>query len=79
MTDFMQRDSVVAEYEKLSGHEVRRLDWFEVFAALRFAIVSIRTSKRGIAYGVMEEPADPDDLIMFRSLLEAMLAGTYWR
>ena len=45
----------------------------------RFAIVSIRTSKRGIAYGVMEEPADPDDLIMFRSLLEAMLAGTYWR
>jgi aminoglycoside phosphotransferase (APT) family kinase protein len=79
MTDFMQRASVVSEYEKLSGHVVRNLDWFEVFAALRFAIVSIRTSKRGIAYGVMEEPADPDDLIMFRSLLEAMLAGTYWK
>jgi hypothetical protein len=78
MTDFMQRHSVIGEYEALSGHQVRDLDWFEVFAALRFAIVSIRTSKRGIAYGTMEEPADPDDLIMFRNLLEAMLAGTYW-
>ena len=79
MTDFMQRDSMIADYERLSGHEVRDLDWFEVFAALRFAIVSIRTSKRGIAYGIMEEPADPDDLIMFRNLLEAMIEGTYWR
>ena len=58
---------------------MRRLDWFEVFAALRFAIVSIRTSKRGIAYETMEEPDDPDDLIMFRNLLEGMLAGTYWK
>jgi hypothetical protein len=57
---------------------VRNLEWFEVFAALRFAIVSIRTGKRGIAYGTMEAPGDPDDLIMFRNLLEAMLAGTYW-
>ena len=70
--------SVIAEYEQLTGHTVRNLEWFEVFAALRFAIVSIRTSTRGIAYGTMEEPADPDDLIMFRSLLEQMLAGTYW-
>ncbi len=79
MSDFMQRASVIAEYQRLTGHTVRNLEWFEVFAALRFAIVSIRTSKRGIAYGTMEEPADPDDLIMFRNLLEAMLAGTYWK
>jgi aminoglycoside phosphotransferase (APT) family kinase protein len=78
MTDFMQRDSVIAEYEELTGHKVQSLEWFEVYAALRFAIVSIRTSKRGIAYGTMEEPADPDDLVMFRGLLEQMLAGTYW-
>jgi aminoglycoside phosphotransferase (APT) family kinase protein len=78
MADFMQRDSVVAEYEELTGHTVRALDWFEVYAALRFAIVSIRTSKRGIAYGVMDAPNDPDDLIMFRGLLEKMLDGSYW-
>jgi aminoglycoside phosphotransferase (APT) family kinase protein len=78
MTDFMQWDSVIAEYEELTGHKVENLEWFTIYAALRFAIVSIRTSKRGIAYGTMEEPADPDDLVMFRGLLEKMLDGTYW-
>jgi aminoglycoside phosphotransferase (APT) family kinase protein len=74
MKDFLQRDAVVAQYEEVSGHTVRDLEWFEVFAALRFAIVSVRTSTRGIAYGTMEQPDDRDDLIMFRHLLEQMLA-----
>ncbi len=70
---FMDRDDIVATYESLTGHTVRALEWFEVLAALRFAIVSVRTSTRGIAYGQMEQPAEPDDLIMFRGLLERML------
>ena len=74
----MQRDAIAAEYEALSGQPVRNLEWFEVFAALRFAIVSVRTSTRGIAYGTMEKPDDPDDLVMFRNLLERMLDGSYW-
>ena len=78
MDDFMQRLAVVADYEELSGEPLGDLTWFEVFAALRFAIVSVRTSTRGIAYGTMERPEDLDDLIMFRNLLEEMLAGTYW-
>ena len=44
MTDFMQWDSVIAEYEELTGHKVENLEWFTIYAALRFAIVSIRTS-----------------------------------
>jgi aminoglycoside phosphotransferase (APT) family kinase protein len=79
MTDFLQRDATVAEYEKLTGHTVRNLEWFEVFAALRFAIVSIRTTARGVAYGVQEPSPDPDDVIMFRNLLEQMMDGSYWR
>jgi aminoglycoside phosphotransferase (APT) family kinase protein len=75
---FMDRVDVIAAYEKASGHTVRALEWFEVFAALRFAIVSVRTSTRGIAYGQSEQPADPDDLIFFRGMLEQMLDGTYW-
>jgi len=77
--DFMQRDDTVAEYERLAGVTVRDLEWFEVFAALRFAIVSVRTSTRNIAYGQADPPADPEDLIMFRHLLEQMLDGSYWR
>ena len=78
MNDFLERDATIAEYEELSGHTVRSLEWFEVFAALRFAIVSVRTTARGIAYGTQEKPDDVDDVIMFRGLMEQMLAGTYW-
>ncbi|MGH8976894.1 MAG: phosphotransferase family protein [Acidimicrobiia bacterium] len=78
LPDFMDRAEIIATYEELTGHALQRVDWFEVYAALRFAIVSIRTSTRGIAYGSMEKPEDPDDLVMFRTLLEQMLAGTYW-
>jgi aminoglycoside phosphotransferase (APT) family kinase protein len=74
--DFMVRDEVVSEYAALTGYTPRELDWFEVFAALRFAIVSVRTSTRGIAYGTMEKPDEPDDLVMFRTLLERMLDAT---
>lgn len=70
---FMERDDMVAAYERATGTTVRDLDWYEVFAALRFAIVSVRTSTRGIAYGQMDPPDDPDDLVMFRALLERML------
>jgi aminoglycoside phosphotransferase (APT) family kinase protein len=75
LSGFMDRADVVGTYEALTGHTVQALEWFEVLAALRFAIVSVRTSTRGMAYGQMEPPAEPDDLIMFRSLLERMLAG----
>jgi aminoglycoside phosphotransferase (APT) family kinase protein len=78
MKDLMVRDRVVATYEAASGEPVRDLEWFEVFAALRFAIVSVRTTARGVAYGQTEAPDDPDDVIMFRGLQERMLAGTYW-
>jgi len=76
--DFMRRDDVARAYEEMTGAAVGPLEWFEVFAALRFAVVSIRTSTRGIAYGTMEKPDDPDDLVMFRGLLEQMLDGSYW-
>ena len=78
LPDFMRRDVMAATYAELSGRSVESLEWFEVFAALRFATISVRTSSRSIAYGQMPEPAEPDDLIMFRKLLEQMLEGSYW-
>jgi aminoglycoside phosphotransferase (APT) family kinase protein len=78
MKDFLQRDSVIREYEGLTGHTVANLEWFEVFAAQRFATVSVRTTARGVAYGVQEKSDDPDDVIMFRHLQEQMLDGSYW-
>jgi aminoglycoside phosphotransferase (APT) family kinase protein len=74
LPDFMVRDDVVAAYAAATRRELRDLDWFEVFAALRFAIVSVRTSTRDIAYGRREPTGDPDDLVMFRGLLERMIS-----
>jgi aminoglycoside phosphotransferase (APT) family kinase protein len=72
--DFMLPDDVRAAYTEISGYAPDDLHWYEVFGALRFAIVSVRTSTRGIAYGQMEAPADPDDLVMFRTLLDGMIS-----
>ncbi len=78
LPDFMVRDEMIATDTELTGRPVRDLEWYDVFNALRFAIVSVRTSTRGIETGQQERPDDPDDLVMFRGLLERMLAGTYW-
>ena len=75
---FLQRDSVVANYQELSGRSVRDLAYYEVFTALRYGIISIRTSLRQIVHGEMEEPDDPDEMIMIRGLMERMLSGDYW-
>jgi aminoglycoside phosphotransferase (APT) family kinase protein len=75
----MERGRMAALYEERAGRPVRNLEWFEVLAALKFAIVSVRTTTRGVAYGTMEQPEDPDDLVMFRGLVEQMLDGSYWR
>lgn len=78
LPDFMRREDVAAQYEELSGHPATDLEYYEVFAALRFAIVSLRTSVRAIAYGDMPRPEDPEDLVMHRALIDAMLDGSYW-
>jgi aminoglycoside phosphotransferase (APT) family kinase protein len=78
LPDFLRRDRVAEIYTELTGRPVEALEWFEVFAALRFATISVRTSLRGIEYGTQEQPEDLEDLIMFRHLLEQMLDGTYW-
>jgi aminoglycoside phosphotransferase (APT) family kinase protein len=70
---FMEPSDMIAAYEQRASHRVREMEWFELFAALRMAIVTVRTSVREIAYGQMDKPADPDDVITYRALLGAML------
>jgi aminoglycoside phosphotransferase (APT) family kinase protein len=73
LENFFQRDRVAEIYREESGRELRDLEWYEMFAAQRFAIVSIRTTLRSVAYGDAEQPDDLDDVIMFRNLLEEMV------
>lgn len=78
LPDLLERKNATREYEELSGRSVHDLEFYEMFAALRFAIVSLRTSARAIEYGQMEVPADREDYIMHRALIEQMLDGSYW-
>ena len=66
-------DETVATYERLSGVTLDRLAWYEAFAGLRFGIILLRMSLRSMAFGVQDEPGDPDDLIMFAPLLGRLL------
>ena len=78
MPQFLRRDEVVASYEAVAGEQVRDLDFYLLYAALRHGIVMSRTQRRAIHFGEATMPADPDDLIFHRTTLEKMLAGTYW-
>src|SRR5688500_17073274 len=78
LPDMFRFDDVVETYTRLTGHEPRNMEWYLVYTALRYAVVSLRTSSRGVHFGDREAPADPDDLIMHRAAMEKMVDGSYW-
>ena len=78
MPSFLRRDEVAAGYEARTGHAPRHLDWHLVYAALRHGVIMARVQRRSIHFGEAAMPDDPDDLVMHRGSLEAMLAGSYW-
>ncbi|MDJ0108109.1 phosphotransferase family protein, partial [Rhodococcus erythropolis] len=54
------------------------LEFYVTYAALRQAVIMWRIQARAIAFGQSQRPEDPDDMIMHRASLAAMLDGTYW-
>ena len=78
MPSFLRRDDVAASYEARTGHTPRHLDWHLVYAALRHGVIMARVQRRSIHFGEAAMPDDPDDLVMHRGSIEAMLAGSYW-
>ena len=78
MPHFLRRDDVAATYESLTGHTLRDLDFYTAYAAVQWGVVGLRTGMRQVHFGEREEPADGDELLLNRTSLEPMLAGTYW-
>jgi aminoglycoside phosphotransferase (APT) family kinase protein len=77
LPDVARRTELVATYEQLSGHTVRDLDWYLMYAALRYAIVMSQVKRRMIHFGEDTVPATPDEYVMFHSTMRAMLDGSY--
>jgi aminoglycoside phosphotransferase (APT) family kinase protein len=77
LPDFLRVDEIAATYAELTGHAPRNLEYYTVYAALRQATIMLRIQTRAIHFGQAVAPEDPDDMIMHRASLEAMLDGTY--
>ncbi|MBH0120034.1 phosphotransferase family protein [Rhodococcus sp. CX] len=74
---FLRRSDVVAEYERISGVEVRDLDFYLVYAALRHGIVMSQIMRRRVHFGEMEIPADPDHLVLHHAMLAQLIDDSY--
>jgi aminoglycoside phosphotransferase (APT) family kinase protein len=79
MPGFLRREDVAAHYERVSGHALPDLAFYELYAALRHGIVMARIHARRVHFGEVEWPEDVDSVIPHRETLERMLEGSYWR
>lgn len=75
LPDFLRLEDCADAYERRSGRTPRHLHWFTVYAALRYAIVSVRTTKRRVHFEGIPFPDDPDDLVMHKDGLRRLLEG----
>jgi aminoglycoside phosphotransferase (APT) family kinase protein len=77
LPDFLRRGDVLAHYREVTGHIPRDMEFYLVYAAVRHAIVMARIKRRMIHFGEDTVPADPDDYVLHRASLDAMLSGNY--
>lgn len=78
MPDFLATGPTCARYADLTGHTPRDMEFHLLYAALRHAVVMLRIGYRQLHFGEAPAPADPDQLIMHRARLEAMVEGSFW-
>jgi len=71
----LEREQVLKDYAEHSKHKPRDVAWYLVYAELRQALTSIRVSSRAVHFGERAAPDDPQDLIIDRDHLEAVIAG----
>ncbi|MBM4382440.1 MAG: phosphotransferase family protein [Deltaproteobacteria bacterium] len=53
LAGFPSYDEAMAHYEALSGHRVKHLHYYQVFAGFRFGVVMMRIAQQLLHYGLM--------------------------
>jgi aminoglycoside phosphotransferase (APT) family kinase protein len=76
MPTFLQQGDVIERYEALTDYAVRDFEWYLVYAELRQALTSIRVCSRQVHFGERPPPSDPEELIMQRDHLAAVVDGS---
>ena len=70
-----ERRRTTATYERIAGHEIDDLTWYEAYSGLRLAIIMSRITRQSAVLANTALPDDPDDMFMFRPLLEQLLSA----
>ncbi len=75
MPEFLRRDDVVAEYERLTGYKIKNINWYLGFSLLRMSQFDIRVAKRAIKFGEREPESDPNNYLFAGELIRKLLRG----
>ena len=73
MPDFLREDDVRSTYAELTGIEVGDLGWYQLYDAVQWGIVFMRTGARQVHFGEIEQPDDVESLMHHRGLFEELL------
>jgi len=77
LPEMFRRSDVVAQYEDEAGVEVRDLDFYLVYAALRHGIVMSQIWRRQIHFGEADVPENPDEYVLHHRMLAQLIDETY--
>ena len=73
MPDFLREEDVRATYAELTGVEVGDLGWFQLYDAVQWGIVFMRTGARQVHFGEIERADDIESIMHHRPLFEQLL------
>ena len=75
LPEVLREDDVRATYADLTGVQVGDLQWFQIYSALIWGVVFMRTGARQAHFGEIELPDDVDSLMHHAPLFRALLEG----
>ena len=79
MPHFMRPNDVLTEYERITGYTPRDFEFYALWNAIRYGMISLRIGARSAHFAEAPMPDDLDDMIMNRGGIEGMIDGTYWQ
>jgi aminoglycoside phosphotransferase (APT) family kinase protein len=75
LAGFPSREETVARYREGTGFPTDRLDYYELFAALRFAVIMIRVGQQLIGAGLLPPDSDFETNNTATQMLAKVLAA----
>ncbi len=74
LAGFPSREETVVRYEELMARRVRHLEFYEIFAGFRFAVIMMRVAQMMIAYEVLPPDSELESNNIVTQLLQKDLA-----